>query len=275
MAANVVAPDRKRKPLDMEDTRSWTMMKLVFPDGDRPQMLLEQRAYRLGSAPDADVVIGAEGIEPLHCELQVGALGVQMRVPAGTRVLVNERPVEGLIALRPGDTLGMAASRVRLVDAAEGAGPNAGARDADAGDRNATMVRPVVPKFALRGLSGDHFGRSFPLQASLTIGRAEDAGLRIPLDSVSRLHARLTPAGDEVLLEDLGSANGTWLNGKRVTRAQAVHGDEIRFDTQRFQLLMPGQPVRARDEGAPAPSRWPWLAALVLVLAGAAYWRSR
>lgn len=252
------------------------MMKLVFPDGDRPQLLLDKRLYKLGAAPDADVVLAGDGIEPLHCELQVGAQGVQMRVPAGVRVQVNERPVEGLIALRAGDTLGVAGHRVRLVDAAaDGAGAGAGPRPAEGADRNATMVRPVLPKFALRGLSGEHFGRSFPLQTSLTIGRAEDAGLRIPLHSISRLHARLTPAGDEVLLEDLGSANGTWLNGKRVTRAQAVHGDEIRFDTQRFQLLMPGQPVRARDEGAPAPSRWPWLAALVLVLAGAAYWLSR
>ncbi len=252
------------------------MMKLVFPDGDRPQVPLAQRLYRLGSAPGADVIVDSDGIEPLHCELQVGAQGVQMRVPAGRRVLVNERPVDGLIALRPGDTLGLADLRIRLMDAApERAVPTPGALDADAGIRNATMVRPVIPRFVLRGLSGDHFGRSFPLQASLTVGRAEDAGLRIPLDSVSRQHARLTPAGDEVLLEDLGSANGTWLNGKRITRAQAVHGDEIRFDTQRFQLLVPGQQVRTKAEGAPASSRWQWLAAALLVAAGLAYWLSR
>lgn len=250
------------------------MMKLIFPEGDRPQMLLEQRVYRLGSAPDGDVVLGADGVEPLHCELQVGAQGVQMRVPAGIRVLVNDRPVDGLIALRPDDTLGLAGTRLRLVTVgSDGAATNPDARDAGGADRNATMVRPVLPKFALRGLSGDHFGRSFALQASLTIGRAEDAGLRIPLDSISRLHARLTPVGEAVLIEDLGSANGTWLNDRRITRAQAVHGDEIRVDTQRFQLLMPGHPVRARAADAAVPSRWPWLAAmlLVLVLAGAVY----
>lgn len=252
------------------------MMKLVFPEGDRPQMLLEPRAYRIGSAPDADVVLAADGVEPLHCELQVGAQGVQMRVPNGIRVLVNERPVEGLIALRAGDTLDLAASRIRLLDAAaEGSADPAAMRSPEAADRNATMVRPVLPKFVLRGLSGDHFGRSFPLQTSLTIGRADDAGLRIPLDSISRLHARLTPAGDEVLLEDLGSANGTWLNGKRITRASAVHGDEIRVDIQRFQLLMPGQPMRAKVAGTSMPNRWPWMGALLLAAAGVAYWLSR
>lgn len=271
----MVAPARKRKRTDNKDeAETRMMMKLVFPAGDRPQLLLDQGVYRIGSGTDVDVALHADGIEPLHCELQVGAQGVQMRVPNGIRVLVNERPVDGLIALRADDTLGLAATRIRLLDAAAEAAP--AARTADAGEINATMVRPVVPKFALRGLSGEQFGRSFPLHASLTIGRADDAGLRIPLESISRLHARLTPAGDEVLLEDLGSANGTWLNGKRITRAQAVHGDEIRFDTQRFQLLMPGQLLQVPVARAPAAGRRPWLAlALLVVAAGAAAWLLR
>ncbi|HWS78738.1 MAG TPA: FHA domain-containing protein [Thermomonas sp.] len=237
-------------------------MKLVFPAGDRPQMLLDQGVYRIGSGVEAEVALHADGVEPLHCELQVGAQGVQMRVPSGIRVLVNERPVDGLIALRADDILGIAATRIRLLEVsseAQHAAP--AARADDAADSNATMVRPVVPRFALRGLSGEQFGRSFPLHASLSIGRADDAGVRIPLESISRLHARLTPAGDEVLVEDLGSANGTWLNGKRISRAHAVHGDEIRFDTQRFQLLMPGRPLPAKA-AAPAAGWRPaaWLA---------------
>lgn len=251
------------------------MMKLVFPAGERPQMLLDQGAYRIGSAADADVVLAVDGIEPLHCELQVGAQGVQMRVPHGIQVLVNERPVDGLIALRADDTLGLASTRIRLLEAGvpHAAHANPVARNDD--DINATMVRPVVPKFALRGLSGELFGRSFPLHASLNVGRADDAGLRIPLDSISRLHARLTPAGDEVLVEDMGSANGTWLNGKRITRARAVHGDEIRFDTQRFQLLAPGQPLQAQVAAAPASRGWTWWVVALAFAAGAAFWLLR
>ena len=220
------------------------MMKLVFPAGDRPQMLLDQGAFRIGSAANADLVLASDGIEPLHCELQVGAQGVRMRVPEGIRVLVNERPVEGLIALRADDTVGLASTRFRLLDAAADAGRSASvARSDDAGETNATMVRPVVPKFALRGLSGELFGRSFPLSASLSVGRADDAGLRIPLESISHPHARLTPAGDE-----------------------------IRFDTQRFQLLVPGQAIHAQAQPARNGLRWQWLAAaLVVVVAGAAW----
>ena len=260
----------------MDEAKTRMMMKLVFPAGDRPQMLLDRGVYRIGSAADADVALAVDGIEPLHCELQVGAQGVRMRVPTGIRVLVNERPVDGLIALRADDTLGLASTRIRLLDAGAEASRAAPAANHDDHDINATMVRPVVPKFALRGLSGEQFGRSYPLHASLNVGRADDAGLRIAQDGISRLHARLTPAGDEVLLEDMGSANGTWLNGKRITRAQAVHGDEIRFDTQRFQLLAPGLPLQVQAASTPTQRRWPWLVAVALVvLVGAAFWLLR
>lgn len=249
-------------------------MKLVFQGGERPQYPLTEGSWSIGSGGDTDIPLAKDGIEALHCELLVGAQGVRLHVPTGARVLVNDRAVDGLIALRENDVLGLADVRIRLVDAGVDQ-PYAGSgqgRD-ERSELNATMVRPVMPRFALRGVSGSLFGRSFPLHASLTVGRAEDASLRIPLDSISRQHARLTPAGDEILVEDLGSANGTWINGKRISRASAAHGDEISFDKERFQLLVPGQPVvapkRSRRVGG---SRWPWVLAALLAGAALATW---
>ncbi|MFS8137999.1 MAG: FHA domain-containing protein [Thermomonas sp.] len=216
-------------------------MKLVFPGSERAQMLLEERHYTFGSDADSDVVLRDGDIAPLHCQLAVSAQGVQLHVADGCHVTVNERPVTGLMALRSGDMVACGATRIRLVriDAVTESGLELPAADAGA-QVQATMVRPVLPKFVLRGMSGEQFGKSHPLQASMVVGRADDASLCLPMDSISRQHARLTPAGDEVLVEDLGSANGTWINGKRISRGQARHGDEIRFDTQRFQLVVPG-----------------------------------
>jgi len=249
-------------------------MKLVFQSGEHPQFPLPEGSSSIGSALDADIPLGQEGIEPLHCELLAGAHGVRLRVIPGARVMVNERPVDGVIALRGNDVLSLADVKARLVDAVEELPrtPAIQGRD-EHSELNATMVRQVIPKFALRAVSGSLFGRSFPLQAILNVGRAEDAGLRIPLDSISRQHARLTPAGNEVLVEDLGSANGTWINGKRITRASASHGDEISFDKERFQLLVPGQPVVApKRSRRTAGARWPWLLAALLSGAALAAW---
>ena len=249
-------------------------MKLVFQGGEHPPFPLPEGSSTLGSALESDVPLGHDGIEPLHCELLVGAHGVRLRVIPGARVLVNDRPVDGVIALRADDMLRIADIRLRLVDAVdEPLRAGTGHAGVERGELNATMVRPVVPKFALRAVSGSMFGRSLPLQGSLTIGRAEDAGLRIPLDSISRQHARLTPAGNEVLVEDLGSANGTWINGKRITRASAAHGDEISFDKERFQLLMPGQPAIAPVRSAHVRTvRWTWLLAALAAGAALATW---
>ncbi|MFG3260084.1 FHA domain-containing protein [Streptomyces sp. NPDC048172] len=74
------------------------------------------------------------------------------------------------------------------------------------------------------------------------IGRAPGAVLRLNHDTVSRFHARLTSVGNGWLLQDLGSRNGTWVNGGRVTGAVPVRvGDEVRFGQEAFRLTAPGQ----------------------------------
>jgi serine phosphatase RsbU (regulator of sigma subunit)/pSer/pThr/pTyr-binding forkhead associated (FHA) protein len=57
---------------------------------------------------------------------------------------------------------------------------------------------------------------------SIIIGRSSDAGLAVPDRSMSRRHARLYSEGGEWFVEDLGSRNGTLLNGRRITEPSAV-----------------------------------------------------
>ena len=67
-------------------------MKLVFPGSERAQMLLEERHYTIGTDAISDVVLAEAGMAPRHCELAVSAQGVQLHVPNGCHVAVNERP---------------------------------------------------------------------------------------------------------------------------------------------------------------------------------------
>ena len=67
-------------------------------------------------------------------------------------------------------------------------------------------------------------------EAPLDIGRGKDRDLVLDSAAVSRQHARLEARGGSVVLQDLGSSNGTLLNGQRIGRPEAVHeGDEIRI----------------------------------------------
>src|SRR4051812_5206548 len=60
----------------------------------------------------------------------------------------------------------------------------------------------------------DHSRLALPEE--VTIGRALGSTVRLADPSVSRVHARISPAGDDAVLEDAGSSYGTWLDGTRV-----------------------------------------------------------
>lgn len=259
-------------------------MKLVFPGGEHPQVLLGHGINRVGSDPHSTIVIDRPGVLPQHCLLHVTAQGVMLDVPPGTAVSVNGRNVAGLITLRPGDSVGFDQVQAKL--AALGPAPVVGRQPPSAGpdlipandDPGVTAVRPVVPRFFLRGISAEVSGRSEPLVGVITVGRSSESTLRFDSPGVSRNHARLMPTDSGLQVEDLGSSNGSFINGKRVLRGEAKVGDEIAFDTVRFRLAATAkaEPVQVVAAPRPAPGRrplWPRLLAIVLlamVLVGAA-----
>lgn len=62
-----------------------------------------------------------------------------------------------------------------------------------------------------------------------TLGRGPQANFIVEAPLVSRLHCRFAAGPPESLeVEDLGSTNGTWVNGRRVDRAALAHGDRVR-----------------------------------------------
>ncbi|MGH2838452.1 MAG: FHA domain-containing protein [Thermoleophilaceae bacterium] len=70
---------------------------------------------------------------------------------------------------------------------------------------------------------------------SAIVGRGRDAHLHIDSDTVSRSHARLTRRGGALYIEDLGSLNGTWINGWRIDSSQRLcPGDEVIVGTVRL-----------------------------------------
>ncbi|MDX3850715.1 DUF1707 and FHA domain-containing protein [Streptomyces sp. AK02-01A] len=76
-----------------------------------------------------------------------------------------------------------------------------------------------------------------PSPYPLRIGRDPANGLRLSHDTVSRLHAELSTQGGLWVLRDLGSTNGTTVNGRRVTSTVVVYdGDMVSFGQMSFRL---------------------------------------
>jgi diguanylate cyclase (GGDEF)-like protein len=78
-------------------------------------------------------------------------------------------------------------------------------------------------------IAGAHLGEIFPVDGEIIIGRDPDAKLRLAEDEgVSRRHARVTPVAEGALLADLGSQNGTFVDGEKVQERVLKEGMKIR-----------------------------------------------
>jgi hypothetical protein len=84
-------------------------------------------------------------------------------------------------------------------------------------------------------------GRTYPLQVGSTvIGRGDQANLRLPDVGISRRHARLDFDGGQVVITDLGSTNGTSVNGQRISAVALNPGDMIQIGTTTLTFRVDG-----------------------------------
>jgi two-component system, cell cycle response regulator len=102
-------------------------------------------------------------------------------------------------------------------------------------ETNATDLEELQGKLAtardraiLTVITGNATGQLFKLKATMTIGRAPTCEIRLEDDGISRNHARVRCEGDEAWVEDLGSRNGTFVNGDKIEQLVKIgDGDKI------------------------------------------------
>ncbi len=93
--------------------------------------------------------------------------------------------------------------------------------------------------YALRFISGKYQGGEFPLpnNKEIVVGRSSELDMVLVEDMVSRRHAKLTVTGDQIFIQDLGSTNGTFVNGEKIKRARLTEGDRILIGTSIIKLV--------------------------------------
>jgi hypothetical protein len=95
-------------------------------------------------------------------------------------------------------------------------------------------------------------GQRWQLEGEMVIGRDESCGIVIADRQVSRFHARLTPAPDGVLLEDLGSKNGTFCNGARLEEpVLLMDGDLLQVSLVQHFVFLSSDATVPLDMAAP------------------------
>ena len=220
--------------------------RLSFPNGEHRDVVLGPGACGIGSGADNQIVLRGDGIQAQHARIDIDGRGLTLNVlDPRARTHLNARPVREKGILRLGDVLLI--DTVQIVVKPDRDEAIRTAVPAQAPDVAETRARAVPAKVVLRGVSGSHFGRIVPIRTRLTIGRGSECDLVLDEPEMSRRHAVIENAGDGVYLRDLGSSNGTFVNGVQVRDAVLHPGDQIAFDRNRFLLEAPGLPLRGQD----------------------------
>jgi hypothetical protein len=96
---------------------------------------------------------------------------------------------------------------------------------------------------ALRFISGKYQGGEYPLEEGrqVLVGRSSDLDMVLVEEMVSRRHARIELQRGIITIEDLGSTNGTFVNGEKITRAELREGDRVLIGTSILKVVNVGE----------------------------------
>lgn len=184
---------------------------LMLPDDQEPLWL--EGTSTIGRHLDNDIVLAGEDVRDYHVRLDTTARGPRLVVLDGATVHVAAVAVEGTFGLAPDDEFTIGRNSIRVII------------DGVAGSCRWALHEPGV-------------AQGIPVGRDLLVGRADDAAIKIIEGHVSRRHATMRASGRWVWIKDLGSSNGTFINGERLHGASRLfHGDEIAFDQIRYQLI--------------------------------------
>jgi pSer/pThr/pTyr-binding forkhead associated (FHA) protein len=107
--------------------------------------------------------------------------------------------------------------------------------------------------YGLRFISGKYTGGEFPLvpNQEIVVGRASDLQMVLVEDMVSRRHARIFWDGEQIQIEDLGSTNGTFVNGEKIQRTVLKEGDRVLIGTNILKVVA----IDSSGPGSVSPSQ--------------------
>lgn len=195
--------------------RAPTIVEFKRPRGTRavPVELASGRVLSIGSAASSEVVLDDAGVLPRHASIRWDDLGLWIEPVEDAPVKLNGRLLSGPARLDEGDWLMLGSSPY------------------------AVSVRGVAAVAAAAVAPGPDLARIF------SIGRLPECDVQIDSPIVSREHARLRIEPDGFSLEDLGSTNGTFVNGQRIEgRVPLAAGMRVHFAS--FAYVFDGTSLR-------------------------------
>ncbi len=201
---------------------------LIFVSLDDGEDFALSQRFSIGRHQSNDLTLIGTDLLDHHARGQLDERGIQIIPLNNSSLEVNGLMVSEPWRLVPDDVFKVGSQRFAVTDNAE------------------------APKESL-DWAVHYKGEEVEIQGDVTIGRGSSAGISFNNAHISREHARLFVSTGNLWLLDLNSANGTFVNGKRLHGGcRLFHGDELSFDQLAMQVVGEGQDLMSERKREPA-----------------------
>ena len=212
------------------------MLKIRYKNNKYNSVWLVEPKISVGRSATNDLVLDDPYVADKHFEVHVTHETLTLKNLHPLKpIRVNTVDVIGACTLKVDDEITLGAIELVVID------PKRESKATVAEVSNATQLRGTAPAtgWALKANHTALANRVFPLKDVTVIGRSSDCDISLAAAHLSRRHAQLQIIDGALYVKDLGSANGTFLNGKQVMEARVKRGDELRFDALSFGVMGP------------------------------------
>lgn len=198
------------------------MLQLQNKKSNKGPLWLVEKKYTLGSDAACDIKI-AGNCAPHHAEILIDGDRVEVVNLQGSGLAVNGENVVDRCDISAGSVIVVGDAELHILDPKSEKAP----------------LKAPTNEWSLKALNTALEDKHFVLSGSQTFGRSQECDVSLGVVHLSRKHARITVTDRGLRVEDLNSSNGTFINGKKISDATALAGDELAFDTLRFRVIGP------------------------------------
>ncbi len=205
------------------------MLKLQFRDRRQEAIWLVDSLFTIGRSQKNSLVINEASISDTHLEIRTknNQTTILSKDPASASYINDEKILNEKV-LTAGDVIKLGKIQLDVID------PHSTQYQSAIGLKPGTS-----PEWTLKSTASWMENEVFPINKKASLGRDASCDISIPVEHLSRRHAEVEAKGGKLLVRDLDSSNGTFLNGQRITESYAKPGDKIKLDVITFEVIGP------------------------------------
>ncbi len=222
------------------------MLKFQYV-GSTKSVWLIGPVMKVGSSKSNELILTEEGIEPLHCYIHINQNLIEIEPIGNNEVYINELLLKKKTALKVGDITRIGSQEFSVSDPQSKVAPPIPVQQPVSSEATVfrvpvSVVGPAASEasgWMLQGLHKSLRNKRYPIDGTMYLGRSQECELHFSYERLSRKHVEFKVMDNVLIVKDLDSSNGTFVNGEKIKQAKLRGGDTIAFDKLEFTVIAP------------------------------------